>query len=626
MCGICGAAGMGSDPPIDSGTLHRMTEALRHRGPDSGGCHLGPGIALGVRRLAIVDVKGGDQPLTDDTGRIFVVGNGEIYNHVELRRDLESRGHRFSSGSDMEVVPHLYREEGDGFVTRLRGMFALAVWDSENRRLLLARDRFGIKPLMVAENNGRIAFASEVKSLLAGGCAQPEVDFEALGEVFDVGFILQPRTMFRGVRQLRPGHILVWRDGRCTTTGYWAPPFSADHRSTATEPEELARRVLDQLRESVRLHMRADVPVCSWLSPGIDSSLVTRLASDELAGTLHTYTLSFDEPESDETRRFKTLAAFPGHDIGNTMVAGAADLNRLPWVIRHVETPLTYGTPVSRDRLAEVTARDFRVALTGEGADEILGGYDWYRLEKAVRAATWLPAAVRRLLPMLPLLSELFPRSIRLLAAPTAMNLTRYAAMVGPPKHPALTSQLFTKDVREAIRHTAPSSDAVEQAVTLPSWPRHNQLQYIEMQTRLPEYINATLDRTTMAHSIEARLPFLDHPLVELCTALPPHLLMRRLREKYILRRGARDVLPDEIVRRRKRGLSAPVHSWFRAPLPSFAVELLAPDSLRSTAIFEPATVTRLLEAHRAGAARNGRVLLGVLTMQLWHRSFNATL
>ncbi|TAM49204.1 MAG: asparagine synthase (glutamine-hydrolyzing) [Acidobacteria bacterium] len=619
MCGIGGVAFVDPRRWADQATIDRMMAALAHRGPDADGCARVAGAALGTRRLAIVDLETGDQPITNEDGAVFLVCNGEIYNAPELRAQLQRAGHRFRSRSDVEVIVHLYEDAGVECLTRLRGMFAIALWDARRRRLMLARDRFGIKPLVYAARPEGVWFASEAKAILAAGVAGGEADPRAIDDLFRFAFVAGPRTLFSNIRKLPPAHVALYEDGRLSLRRYWAMP-EAGGRSGATA-REWAEALRVKLEESVRLHLRSDVPVGAWLSPGVDSSAVASLAMRHLGRALPTVTLAFEDPSVDETRRFPTLDTYAGYETPNRRAwCGADSLALLPRAVWHMEEPTAWGVEIPRMLLAEAAAREVKVVLTGEGSDEIFGGYPHFRLERISRLVATLPLAVRRAL-LAPLVPAGRPMVSRLLLAPRALTAERYARLVGP-MHADERFRLFSPDLRRRL-DAAPEAEAwVLPPERMRSRHWFDRLRRCDLELRLPDLINHSLDRGAMAYGVEARVPFLDHELVEFVGRIPAGLNARGGMEKSILREALRGVVPDEIRRRRKAGMGVPYEAWMAGPLPAFAEDLLSERRLRDKGYFDPGAVQRLRREQREGRRRLGALLMAVLGVQLWDETF----
>ena len=599
--------------------LGRMTASLHHRGPDGRGFFSAPGIGLGMTRLSIVDIERGDQPISSEDGSVTVVCNGEIYNQSELRDRLRARGHRFKTHSDVEVIVHLYEDFGAECVEQLRGMFAFALWDNVRQRLMLARDRLGIKPLHYAITTAGCYFGSEQKAILASGAIDRRMDTTALAVLMTRGLVPTPRTLFADIRRIPPAHYLLYQEGVASLHEYWDLDFTADRARRSSG--DWAEALREKLTECVRMHLMADVPVGAWLSPGIDSSAIVALMSQLGERNIPTFTLGFDLPEYDEIRGQRLLYDFPGYDLDvHETRCGADDLKLLPQVVWHTEDPVVGGVEIPRMLLARSAAEKVKVVLTGEGSDELLGGYEYFRLEKTLRRFARLPLQLRRTLSNLT--SRRYPRGSAVNAAPREMRMERYQRLTAP-LHDSMDA--LSAGIREAI--AASDGTGRNADLTLPDafdgWDHFSQLQYYEMKVRLPDRIESILDRVTMAQSLEARVPFLDHVLVEFCAKIPSQVKMQWLTEKKVLRDAMRDVLPRELQQRRKRGLAAPYKYWLSSPLPEFAQELLSDDAVRRKGYFDPAAVAhlrgRLGDNKKTGAV--GRLVL-VLMVQLWDEMF----
>ena len=631
MCGIAGVAWADPARPVPAGLLARMVAPMRHRGPDGEGFWHAPGVGLGVQRLAIIDPAGGQQPIAGEDGTVVVICNGEIYGFEAQREGLRARGHRFRTGSDVEVIVHLYEERGIECLAALRGMFALALWDGRTRRLLLARDRLGIKPLHYAIDARGLWFGSEQKALLAaertgdadaGAVLDRRLDLEALRDLLTHGFVHDPRTLFAGIRQVPPGHYLVWADGQATLRRWWGPDFpdarDPGRRLSGAGWAEALRAALD---ESVRLHARSDVPVGVWLSAGVDSSGVASLMRRARPAPIPAFSLGFEHAEADEIGRQSTLDRFPGFDLAaRRVICGRDTLARLPAALWHTEHPTVSGIDVARLVLAEATAREVKVVLTGEGSDELFGGYAWFRQDRWVGPFAPLPGRLRQALGRLLRLPARHPRLHHALAVADLPAPARHAELIrflGEAERAALLSP----DLRRALARLEPAAPPALPE-RFPRWSRASQHQYVELTTRLPGLILPLLDRPSMARGVEARVPFLDPEVIALATAMPAAVKLRGRTEKHVLREALRGALPEEIRWRRKRGLIAPIHAWFREPLPPFAEALLAPAGLARTGYFDPAAVTAALADHRAGRASRGMRLLTVLGIQLWDELF----
>ena len=615
MCGICGVAFADRHRPAEQDMLARMAASLHHRGPDGRGFHVSPGIGLGMTRLSIVDLETGDQPISSEDGTITVVCNGEIYNHSALRDQLIARGHRFHTHSDVEVIVHLYEDFGAECVRHLRGMFGFALWDGHRQRLMLARDRLGIKPLHYALTTAGCYFGSEQKAILASDAVERRVDDAALADLMVQGLVRTPRTMFASIRRVPPAHYLIYEQGEASLHEYWDVDFTADRgRRSAGEWAEALR---EKLTESVRLHLMSDVPVGAWLSPGLDSSSVVALMNRLGQRAIPTFTLAFEHPDFDEVRSQKLLYDFPDYDLDvHQATCGADEIGLLPKAVWHTEDPVVGGVEIPRMLLSRAAAQRVKVVLTGEGSDELLGGYEFFRLDKILRPLTRLPPSFRKLASALA--GSRHPRASQVAIAPSEVRMDRYLRLTGPMKR--YNSNILS---REVIDRIGGSGEGDQDDIALPeafaTWDTLSQLQYYEMKIRLPDRIESVLDRASMAYSVEARVPFLDHEFVEFCATIPSSVKMRWLTEKQVLRDAMRDVLPRELAKRKKRGMASPNRHWLKSPLPDFAEELLSDSALRRTGYFDPVTVAQLRE--RAGSEKRSRSAVGlmsVLMVQLW--------
>lgn len=620
MCGICGVVYLDRERPVAREMLRQMTDIMTHRGPDNSGFHIAPGVGLGIRRLSIIDLQTGDQPISNEDGTITLICNGEIYNFQELRKELLAAGHRFKTNTDVEVIVHLYEQHGVDCVNYLRGMFGFALWDERSRRLMLARDRIGIKPLHYSSGSEGLFFGSESKSILMSGSTERQLDLDAMKELFDVGIVLSPKTLFSRIRHLRPGHYLLYQDGRLSVHKYWDLNFGSPIGNRSAQ--EWAESLRAKLEESVRIHLRSDVPLGAWLSAGVDSSSVVSLMSRMSNLPVQTFTLAFENREFDEVSRHKILTDFPGYNVSNQQtVCTANDFKLFPKAIWHCEDPFTRAVGIPLLLLAQLASKSVKVVLDGEGSDEVFGGYPWFRTFKLLRPITKLPLSIRKIIAGMPLLRKKWPRATRLFVTPgTRMTHARYKKFIDH-SNMEFDDRIFSEDLRHAISKYENNDGELTLPQDFERWHPFSQLQYLEIKVRLSDYITRNLDATSMAYSLEVRVPFLDHEFVEFCARIPPALKMRGLREKYILRRAMRNDLPEEIVRRKKRGLAAPYGQWIR-DLPEFAKELLSEKELREKGYFNSKLVLDMLEQHRSGKANYAPQLMGVLGIHIWDRLF----
>jgi asparagine synthase (glutamine-hydrolysing) len=511
VCGICGVAHYDTELPGDRSLLRQMTDILGHRGPDSQGVHVGPGIGLGVTRLAINDLQSGDQPIFNENGTIGVVCNGEIYNFHELRRKLESGGHQFSTRSDVEVIVHLYEDHGVDCVHSLRGMFGFALWDGERRQLMLARDRLGIKPLHYAVERDGIYFGSEYKAILATERLERQIDVQALRDLFTMGFVMTPRTLFTRIQTLPAGTYLLYRHGSVSTHQYWDMTFpTIDEELPRMSLDDWAEALREKLEESVRLHLRSDVPVGAWLSSGVDSSSVVALMTRLTDTPVQTFSLAFENPRINELDRWPTLDRFQPSEIQNHVTLfDNKSFELYPKFVWHSENPEA-GIDVARLMLSKLTSENVKVFLTGEGSDEIFGGYPWFRADKLFQTFRRFPPSILKPIAGLSRVSRRWEWVAQFVHPSLEMNIERYIRMVGTRLAEDLEN-LFSDDVKSLFRETRPSYSPLVRPEQLDGRHPFLKLQYIEAKTRLVDLINHGLDRSSMAYSVEARLPFLDH-------------------------------------------------------------------------------------------------------------------
>ena len=615
MCGICGIATArpGTSPDLDA--VARMNGRLVHRGPDSDGIFHGDGVALAMRRLSIIDLEGGDQPIANEDGSVTVVHNGEIYNYRELRGELERRGHRFRTHSDTEVLVHLYEEHGDDFLERLRGMFAIALWDARERRLLLARDRFGIKPLYYRVAAGELSFASELKAMLELPGFSREVEPQAVAAYLAFNSIPAPLTIFAEARKLLPGTLLSWRDGEIGERRYARPrpvPAAEARRGPATA---LADELRETLRDSVRAHLVADVPVGVLLSGGVDSAGLAALAAGEEGAGVKTFSVGFEEASFDELDRARLVARRYGTDHHEIVLRPDA-VELLPKLVEAFDEPFGDSSALPTYLVSELAARHVKVALSGEGGDELFGGYYTY-------VADLLAERVGRFAPLAAPLVEALPSSDAKVSFDyKAKRFVRAARLPALERHHAW-KEIFSSAQRADLRGARdPGWDPVDlyrerYAETAGAEPLAR-LQDVDLGIYLVDDLLVKTDRSSMAHSLELRVPFLDNEVAAFALGLATPLKVRGLAKKRLLRRALAPLLPREILRGPKQGFSIPVAAWLRGPLQGYAREVLAPVNLERQGCFDPATVGALLDSHCAGREDLSRQLWGLIAFTLW--------
>jgi asparagine synthase (glutamine-hydrolysing) len=618
MCGICGIAGPGADVEA----VRRMNGRLVHRGPDSDGEFAADGVALAMRRLSIIDLERGDQPIANEDGTVTVVQNGEIYNYRELRRELEGRGHRFRTASDTEVLVHLFEEHGEDFAERLRGMFAIAIWDARERRLLLARDRFGIKPLYYRLRDGALSFASELKALLEQPGFSREIDPRAVAAFLAFNSIPAPLTIFAEARKLPPGTLAVWRDGELRQRRY-ARPAPVPAAETRRRPAgELADELRETLRGSVRAHLEADVPVGVLLSGGVDSAGLVALAAAEQAEPVKTFSVGFEEASFDELERARLVADRYGaehHEI--VLCPDAVEL--FPKLVEAFDEPFGDSSALPTYLVSELTAGEVKVALSGEGGDELFGGYYTY-------VADLLAPRVGRLAALAAPLIERLPSSDAKVSFDyKAKRFARGAAKADPLERHLIWKEIHSREAQAALLGGRdPGWDPVDlyrerYAETAGAEPLAR-LQDVDLGIYLVDDLLVKTDRSSMAHSLELRVPFLDNEVAALALGLATPLKVRGTAKKRLLRQALAPLLPKQVLRGPKQGFSIPVAAWLRGPLQGFARETLSAETLARQGWLDPAAVVRLLDDHCAGREDLSRQLWGLIAFTLWFDRYAA--
>ena len=622
MCGIVGFAFRDRQRPADPATVRRMCDAIRHRGPDDEGVHVDGPVGLGMRRLSIIDLSGGHQPVFNEDGSVAIVFNGEIYNYRELRDGLIARGHVMRTHSDTETIVHLYEEMGERCVEKLRGMFGFAIWDAKRGTLLIARDRFGIKPMYLHEAPWGIAFASELKALHAVGLASGPLDWEALEGLFRVGYVPAPRTPFRSVRKLEPGHSLTWRPGHDPVIRkYWdVPTTPARSRAQAEE------RVRVKFDESVKAHLEADVPVAAFLSGGLDSSAV--VTSMALAGEkAHAYTVRYTgtgAERADESGLAKLLTDRYGLRL--TVVDVDPDIrNILEPIVHSLDEPHADESAVPTWLLCQRVAKDYKVALVGTGGDELFAGY---RRHFALAAAgMWqkLPGALRRGASAL---GDRMPeprdgalgtaRIKRFLRSSGGSLASRYLSL----QDKLGATALFTRGIADQMGASFTAATFERHGTSAPTDGLIRPALYLDYKTYLPDDLLHLADRLSMAHSLELRVPFVDHELVEDLFTLPDHVRVGLMRPKQLLRKALAPRLPAEHFSAPKRGFVGPTAQWLRHELKDVLADELAPDRLRRLGFFDSDAVDRLRREHAEHRQNHEGVLWALLCFSTWHRGW----
>jgi asparagine synthase (glutamine-hydrolysing) len=608
VCGICGIATTRGNADLEE--LRAMSDLLVHRGPDSAGEHVDGGIALAARRLSILDLEHGDQPIANEDGTCVVVQNGEIYNYPELRRELERAGHDLRTRCDTEALVHLYEDYGVGFAERLRGMFAVAIWDARRRRLVLARDRYGIKPLYYRHAGAELRFASEVRSLPRG-----EIDPDALEAFLAFNSIPAPYSIFRDVRKLPAGHVLVWQNGEVTVDRFARPGPAQEDELRDGDEAELIEELRARLRDSVRAHLLSDVPVGVLLSGGVDSAALAALAAQETPEPVHTFTIGFAERSFDERADARLVADRYGTEHHELLVQPDPELLLLA-LAEAFDEPFADSSALPTYLVSQLAAEHVKVALSGEGGDELFGGYYTYAADLMADRLAPLARVARPLV-------EALPASTRKASLDYKAKRFVRAAHLPPLERHHGWKEIFSADSRAELTGQPDGFDPVDVLRSRYSEtagaPELARLQDVDFGIYLVDDLLVKTDRASMVHSLEARVPFLDPLVTNLAFALPTRLKVRGLAKKVLLRKAVEPLVPAKVVHGRKRGFSIPAAAWLRGELQPFARETLSAENLRRQGFFRPAPVVRLLDEHVAGREDWSRQLWGLLAFTLWY-------
>jgi asparagine synthase (glutamine-hydrolysing) len=615
---------------IDQDTLDRMTDVLRHRGPDDRGTHLqmfedGSGVGLGHRRLSIIDLQSGRQPICNEDASIWITFNGEIYNYLELRDELIAQGHRFRTNTDTETIVHLYEQHGTDCLRRLRGMFAFAIWDGRQRSLFLARDRMGQKPVVYFHTKDRLAFASEIKALLLAPGVPREVDPYALDEYLTYLYVPHPRTMFRGIRKLPPAHFAIFRDGQLVVRRYWEVDWQNESSAPAAELQEQLR---EQLDEAVRLQLRSDVPIGAFLSGGVDSTAIVGLMQRHLPNPARTFTIGFPVAEYDESS-FARLAAEHLKTSHQQLVAQPETAGLLPTLCWLFDEPFGDSSAIPTYLVSQITRKHVKVALTGDGGDELFCGYPRYKTVHRLGGLDRLPRALtgaltNRLWDYLPngsgnrSVAARLRNRMQLLRQPSDLRYVSWVSLFDTQHR----HSLYTPEFLDEVCRAEPErfvTDAVSRSTPRSAGTR---AMLADLQTYLPCDLLAKVDITSMAHALECRSPFMDHHVVELAASIPFRHHLSRVVGKPMLTGAMRDLIPPTIAKRPKMGFSVPLDRWFRGRLAALVRDKLLSSRSRVRGYFKPQVLSRLVTDHQAGTSDHSQQIWALMCLEQWHRTF----
>jgi asparagine synthase (glutamine-hydrolysing) len=623
MCGIVGIVKFDSRETPEETRLKRMRDVLRHRGPDGEGLWLEGPVGLGHRRLSIVDVAGGHQPMANEDGGVWITYNGEIYNHVALRPGLEAKGHRYQTRSDTETILHLYEEEGDACVERLQGMFAFALWDRKRERLLLARDRLGIKPLYYALSDRELVFASEIKAILAVMAGRPALNPSAIPEFLATRFLAGDETFFQGIRKLPPGHVFTWsRAAGPRRHRYWSLPTGTDESSAGLA--ERAADLRDRLEATVRSHLMSDVPLGLFLSGGVDSTGLAALMGPMVNDRIRTFAVGFDDPASNELPFARMAARAVGAQHHEVVLSADEFFRALPRLIWHEDEPIAFPSSIALNAVSQLAHSHVKVVLTGEGADELFLGYNWYRVTawneaRGRRYWAWTPAAVRKRIRRVVLSS---PRVLRRYLGRSFLALDPGVRAVYYENF-AVFSESWRRALvvdRRLIEATDPYREQMRYFAEAPG-STLDRMSHADLQTYLVELLMKQ-DQMSMAASVESRVPFLDHRLVEHVVRMPVKFKVRGVTTKAVLREALRDRIPREILHRRKLGFPVPLGRWARERYAPFIRRTILGPRALAREMFEPRILERLVAEHEGGIANHTDRLWLLVNVEMWHRIF----
>ena len=622
MCGIAGIVKLDPREAVDEARLKNMRDVLRHRGPDGEGLWIDGPVGLGHRRLSIVDVAGGQQPMTNEDGSVWITFNGEIYNHAALRPGLEARGHRYRTRSDTETILHLYEEEGERCVERLQGMFAFAIWDRARARLLLARDRLGIKPLYYALTDQELLFGSEIKALLAASASRPVFNRAILPEFLATRYVAGEETFFAGIRKLLPGRTLTWSaDSGLAVRRYWQLPVAIEEQPSGLAAR--AEQVREGLRAAVASHLMSDVPLGLFLSGGIDSSALAALMAPLASGPIRTFAVGFDEPGANELAWARLAARSVGAEHREVVVSPGEFFEALPRLVWQEDEPIAFTSSVPLYFVSRLATDHVKVVLTGEGADELFLGYNRYRVTawNARIGHAWSSALPRAARDGVAAGVRRLPRGLRRYAERSFLALggsVRDLFCENFAVFPtAMQGGLLADPALLGARD--PYAEALGAYAAGGADPL-TRMSHADLQTYLVELLMKQ-DQMSMAASIESRVPFLDHQFVERAVAIPPSLKLRGWRTKAVLREALRGLVPDAILTRRKMGFPVPVGGWLRGPFRSVVDELVLGARARARGLFDPAALRHLVDEHAAGANHGDRLWL-LANLEIWQRVF----
>jgi asparagine synthase (glutamine-hydrolysing) len=617
MCGICGVYPFHS-APLEKTLLKAMCDVIVHRGPDEEGFYIDRDIALGMRRLSIIDLSTGQQPIHNEDKTVWTVFNGEIYNYRELRDDLRKKGHVFYTNADTEVIVHLYEEYGEDFVTKLNGMFAIAVWDSTQQTLVLARDRIGIKPLCYYLNEEKLVFGSEIKSILTEGTLERKLCLSSLDYYLTYGYIPAPDTIFEGIKKLPPGHILICRKGKTHVKRYWDVSYENHQKYDENYYQE---RILEILRQSVKRRLMSDVPLGAFLSGGIDSSTVVGIMSQLMDQPVKTFSIGFEETEYNELSDAKRVAQH-FHTQHTELIVRPNAIELLPKLVWAYDEPFADSSAIPTYYVSKLAREHVTVALSGDGGDELFGGYTRYIDDRKDAIFSRLPvffrkhvlAAIGRRMPM----NMHFKKYLQYIGKSDEQRYFQRAGMFPT----GVKNQLYSGDVEHELREVNPYATFEEYIRKQERLTFLESLLYLDLKTYLPYDILTKVDIASMMNSLEVRVPLLDHELVEFAATIPVELKIKRKISKYILKKAVSKFLPQEVLYKRKQGFAIPLEHWFRTELKDFAYDILTSKKLKERGLFSILYIQNILDEHQSGRGDYSPLIWALMYFELWCQMF----
>ncbi len=617
MCGIAGLINKHHDAEANERLVQKMCAVIQHRGPDHTGTWSEGRVGLGMTRLSIIDRAGGFQPIYNEDKTVWIVFNGEIYNFKELRRELQTKGHSFYTHSDTEAILHLYEEYGEECVNHLRGMFAFAIWDKKQQKLFIARDRLGIKPLHYYFDGSCLLFGSEIKSLLQVETLTPQVDYQSLVYYFFYGYTPDPGCMFKDVKKLPPGHTLVWKNDTITVNQYW----DVEYRVGQIQPEEYyIERSLEIMREAVRIRLVSEVPLGAFLSGGVDSSLVVALMAQEMSEPVKTFSIGFEDQSYDELRYARMVADKYETDHHEEIVRPDAEEVILD-LVKQFDEPFADSSAIPTYYVSKMTKKWVTVSLSGDGGDELFGGYTRYRESNVSRYSQYVPDLLKTMFRKTVVENLPFScpgiNTLRYLSLPVDEQIVwQYTKMLSP-----VHNYIFSREMQERVA-TNPGPPFAEYLAKVANMDRVSRMQYLDTKTYLPGDILTKVDRMSMLVALEARVPLLDHHLVDFAATIPPQYKIKNGETKYLLKKIAERFLPLEVLYRPKQGFAVPVSEWINKEWRDMARELLVGERARGRNIFNPIFLQNILNEHETGREDRGHIIWTLMVLEMWFREY----